>query len=214
MTRTRSTLLSTLLTTIISISLSAVLSLSHAQTLLDNGNLSGWTEKIFDGQTRYHSEGGALKATASDSGSGYFYEKNIPITAQSTLRWRWKIEQFPGAANEQTKAGDDFAGRVYVLKKGLFGMASARAIVYVWSEQYPVGQSWANPYTGKAIQVVVNSGQHRDNGGWQSVQRNIQADFKRYHGMDIDAIDAIAIMTDSDQSGTTAIAYYDDIRLE
>jgi hypothetical protein len=202
--------------TLISISLSALVAIStsfltiaNAKTLLDNGNVSAWKYRSFEGDTSYTADNGTLKAVADNSSSGYFYENKIQLNGQK-LSWRWKVDQFPGAGNEKAKSGDDFAGRVYVLKKGLFGLASAKAIVYVWSENQPVGSSWVNPYTDKAVQVVVSSGSP---GNWKSVQRDVKADFKKYYNLDIDAVDAVALMTDSDNSGGKAITWYDDINL-
>lgn len=200
---------SKLLLSLCFLSISA-LAQSQSQILLKNGDLSGWEERVFDGQTTYQAAQGQLRADANASGSGYFLEKTFAIDANSQLSWSWQALDFPDIGDEKTKAGDDFAARVYVIKEGFLGLANAKSIVYVWSQQYPTNESWANPYTDKARQVVVSNAQI---GQSQSVSRNIQADFERYFGIEVDSIDAIAIMTDSDQSQSQASALYGDITL-
>jgi hypothetical protein len=48
-------------------------------------------------------------------------------------------------------------------------------------------------------------------GQWLSEKRNIQMDFKHLFGEDIRRLDAVAIMTDTDNSRQAATAWYGDI---
>ena len=50
-------------------------------------------------------------------------------------------------------------------------------------------------------------------GKWVVVQRNVYEDFKMYFGKEPPTIGGIAIMTDTDNTGESAIAYYDDIKI-
>ena len=48
-------------------------------------------------------------------------------------------------------------------------------------------------------------------GVWFSERRNVVEDFVQLLDMDIDSIDGVSIMTDSDNSGLSASALYGDI---
>ena len=48
-------------------------------------------------------------------------------------------------------------------------------------------------------------------GTWYAEKRNILADLKQFVGEDIRYIDAVAIMTDTDNSNSKATTYYGDI---
>ncbi len=46
---------------------------------------------------------------------------------------------------------------------------------------------------------------------WMTEKRNVREDFKRYLGLDVQFIDAVALMTDTDNSHQAATAFYSDI---
>jgi len=99
---------------------------------------------------------------------------------------------------------------VYVIaQRGVFGL-STRALNYVWAGAKPVGQSWPNPYTANAWMIAADSG-GADAGRWVTHKRNVRADLRAAFGDGIDRIDAVAIMTDGDDSGSEARAWYGDI---
>ena len=82
------------------------------------------------------------------------------------------------------------------------------AITYVWANA-PVGSSWPNPFTARAaVMVVVDSG---PGGQWRRHARNVREDFRRFHGKDVKRLDGVAIMTDTDNSGTAGRAWYGDL---
>ena len=85
-----------------------------------------------------------------------------------------------------------------------------RAINYVWSNKQPVGTSWLNAFTGNARMIAVESGSKRI-GQWISERHDVNADYRRLFGEEPGRVDAVAIMTDTDNTGTTATAWYGDI---
>ena len=123
------------------------------------------------------------------------------------LHWQWRADQIADwpEVDEQIKVGDDFQARVYVVKKGWLPWQT-RAINYVWSRQAAPGTYWPNPFASQAVMVVVQG--PGGAGRWQSVTRNVREDFRRFHGMDVDSVDAVAIMTDGDNTGTTVASCY------
>lgn len=168
-----------------------------------------WQRILFAGETRYTEKADCILAEASGSASGLIRETRETLSDDSRLRWSWQADALlaPGTdAPEQDKAGDDFVARVYVIHEGFF-FWQTRAINYVWSRQFPVGEHWPNPFTGNAHMVVVQSGSE-GLGQWQHFERDVRADFRRFHGLEVDRIDAIALMTDADNTGGAASACY------
>lgn len=180
------------------------------------GDFSGWEEKSFKGQTSYQlvrdAQSGklVLGAHAQGSASGRFKKIRIDLASTPYLHWSWKVEGPYVGLDENTKGGDDFPVRVYVVvQRGVFGL-STHALNYVWASASPVGSSWPNPFTANARMIAVDSGA-RGAGQWVEHRRDVRADLKGAFGDDVTHIDAVAIMTDGDNSGREARAWYGDI---
>ncbi|MZR64110.1 DUF3047 domain-containing protein [Alcanivorax sp. DP30] len=168
---------------------------------------AGWEAVSFEGETAYHFNGNCWKALAKGTASGLARQKRIDLAATPYLQWQWQASALPDwpDQDEQSKAGDDFQARVYVIKKGWLPWQT-RAINYVWSRQYPSGSHWPNPFASQAHMVVVQGPGLSPE--WQAFSRNVRDDFRRYHGVDIKEVDAVAIMTDGDNTGSTVSACY------
>ena len=185
-----------------------------------SGSLDHWESKEFKGQTNYQLVDLAgtrvLKADSAGSASGLFNEQRIDLHKTPVMNWRWHIENRLGNdINEQVKSGDDYAARVYVIASGGAAFWQTKAINYVWSSTSPVGNVWPNPYAyaganGKMMMIALRSSTDQA-GTWYSEKRNILTDLKHQFGEEIRYIDAVAIMTDTDDSHGKATAYYGDI---
>lgn len=173
--------------------------------------IPGWQEIVFEGRTDYvmDEDKDCVRAEADGTASGLIREKEVDLEDTPLLRWAWRAEQplRPGKeAPERKRAGDDFVARVYVIREGFFRWQT-RAVNYVWSREHEVGEHWPNPYTGNAVMVSVQYGEE-GLGEWQEFERNVREDFRRFHDRDIDRIDAVAIMTDADDTEGRAVACY------
>ncbi len=181
-----------------------------------SGDTKGWELRHFEGETRYRiveDEGTMVLEAESEAGASSLYlEREIDLAARPMLEWRWKIEAPLAVADERVKEGDDFAARVYVVApgEGLFGLPTA--ISYVWSGSAPVGADWPNPFTSKVRMVVVESGP-AGAGEWRRYRRDVREDFRRLFGLEVDELEGVAVMTDSDNSRQQARAWYGDILL-
>ncbi len=113
--------------------------------------------------------------------------------------------------NERTKDGDDYSARVYVVVSGGVFFWRTRAINYVWSSNQPVGTSWPNAFTDNALMLAVRSGKSNDVGRWVQERRNVREDLRQLLGKEITQIDAVAVMTDSDNTQQSTSATYGDI---
>lgn len=179
------------------------------------GSLTGWKTKEFKGQTQYQiakiDDVQALKAHSKATASGLFYEQHIDLQKTPIMNWRWRIENRLGNINEQTKSGDDFAARVYVVVSGGLVFWNTKAINYVWASTSPKGKTWPNPFAGDHAMMVAIRSSSDKTGTWYTEKRNIRADLKQLTGEDMPYIDAVAIMTDTDNAKGRATAYYGDI---
>lgn len=179
------------------------------------GLLQPWEDKKFKGMTHYELaklEGiTALKAFSDNSASGLLKKQQINLLETPVLNWRWRIENRLENINEQTKAGDDYAARIYVIVDGGLVFWRTKAINYVWASSSAKGKVWPNAYAGDHAVMIALRSKSDNIGGWYNEKRNILNDLKQYVDKDIDHIDGIAIMTDTDDSHSKATAYYGDI---
>ena len=181
------------------------------------GDLSGWEHERFAGQTVYRQTedpgvGTVLEAVSNGTASGLVLKRKIDLTETPILIWRWRIERPVNPPDERTRAGDDFAARIYFVTTGKGLLSFPDSVAYVWASRQPVGSSWPNPYTGKVRMVAVDSGA-RHAGEWRTHRRNMRQDFRSLFGRDITEITHIAIMTDTDNSKLSARSWYGDIRV-
>lgn len=180
------------------------------------GGLTGWTEQTFRGRapTGYRAVPDAgvqvLEADCRSSASGWIWKEKVDLRSTPVLRWRWKAANgYPGI-REREKAGDDFPARVYVVVDGGWAVWRTRTLAYVWASAAAQGADWPSPYTSQAHVVALRAGA----GAWQEERRDVRADFKRYFGLELEAVDGVAVMTDCDDAGGAARAWYGDLRFE
>ncbi|RLL51926.1 DUF3047 domain-containing protein [Mariprofundus sp. EBB-1] len=183
--------------------------------LFSQGNIEGWENRSFTGDTEYtlvtdSSYGKVLKASSHAAASGLFRKIHIDLEQTPWINWAWKTEQLYSNLNETEKRGDDFVARLYIVVDGGLFFWNTKALNYVWSSSQATGAVWPNPFTSNATMIAVESGRSGIN-QWQHYSRNVREDLRKFTGKDIRFIDAIAIMTDSDNSGQKATTYYGDL---
>ncbi|SDH44148.1 DUF3047 domain-containing protein [Nitrosomonas sp. Nm132] len=178
------------------------------------GDMNGWQKKSFSGETRYsldNSDGQlALRADSSATASGCYREVSVDLNKTPILNWIWKVGGILTGNDERTRAGDDYPARVYVVFSGGVMFWRTRAINYVWSNQQPIDSRWPNAFTDHAHMIAIESGSDRV-GQWVSERRDVRADYRRAFGEEPGHVDAVAIMTDTDNTGAVATAWYGDI---
>lgn len=193
---------------------------SHTETeplTFTPADMLTWRTKAYRGETHYEAariDGhAAVRASCNGSASGLILERRIDLVRTPVVEWSWGIEGvFDGDADEERKDGDDYPVRLYFVHGGGWNPFATRAITYVWASHKPAGADWPGPYTSQAHVVAVQSGVPDHSLPWVTQRRDLRADFKRFHGLDIDAIDAVAIMTDCDDHAARATAWYGDVR--
>jgi hypothetical protein len=200
-----------------SVTLAGTAGIAAGPLLIDDfakGLSAGWEKKVFKGETVYApvvDEGHpALKAESRASASALIYRISLDPKTHPRLSWSWKIARTIRKGDERTKGGDDYAARVYVVFPSVLFWRT-RAVNYIWANRLPRGAFLPNAYTGNAVMVAVESGDGNA-GRWVDEERNLVEDYSRAFGEDPPRIGAVAIMTDTDNTGEQAVAWYGAIR--
>jgi len=154
--------------------------------------------------------GSFYKAVADNAASGLGKEVKIDLNKTPFINITWKIEKDLPGINENTKKGHDFAARVFAVKKTGATPLSNRAINYVFSSNNEIGFNSTSPYTKKSVDNVLATTKNNLN-EWITVKSNVKEDFKRFHDLDVNELDGLAIMSDTDNSKMRAVAYYQNI---
>ena len=154
--------------------------------------------------------GNFLKAIADNAASGLGKEVKIDLNETPFINITWKIEKDLVGIKENTKKGHDFAARVFAIKKTGATPLSNRAINYVFSSNNKIGFNSPSPYTKKSIDNVLAT-TITDLNKWVTVKSNVKEDFKKFHDLDVNELDGLAIMSDTDNSKMKAIAYFQNI---
>ena len=177
-------------------------------------DLSIWEEHSFKGHTLYQvvEEDGrhSIKAVSNAAASGLVKRLSVNLDQTPYLYWRWRVDDVLDAPNEHSKQGDDYPARIYVVKDGGWMPWRTRSINYVWSSSQEQGSVWPSAYTDQSMMVAVRSGTS-DGAGWQMERRNLKEDFQHLFGQDVNQVDLIALMTDTDNTGESAVAWYADL---
>lgn len=170
-----------------------------------------------------------VKAVSRGSSSGLTKEVTIDPRAYPIVEWRWKIENILKNGDVTKKDGDDYPARIYITfeydssKVGFFEKAKfeliklaygqyppSGAINYIWGNKTPVGTIVHNPYTDHVQMIVTQNGTQRV-GKWVKEEHNVYDDFTKAFGEEPTNISGVAIMTDTDNTQESAIAYFGDI---
>ena len=167
-----------------------------------------------DNKTEYtvgsNENGNFLKAIADNAASGLGKEIKIDLNKTPFINITWKVEKDLKGIKENTKKGHDYAARVFAIKKTGATPLSNRAINYVFSSNSDVGENRPSPYTKKSIDNVLASTKDNLN-EWVTVKANVKEDFKKFHDLDVNELDGLAIMADTDNSKMKSISYFQNI---
>ncbi len=167
-----------------------------------------------DAKTKYtlgnNDNGKYIKAEANNSASGLGKELKINLIKTPFLNITWKVEKDLNGIVEDSKKGHDYAARVFVVKKTGATPLSNRAMNYVFSSNNDINTYHPSPFTKKSIDYVLSTTKE-DLNEWVTVKVNVRDHFKKFHDLDLDDINGIAIMSDTDNSKLNAIAYYQNI---
>tara|TARA_B100001123_G_scaffold209260_1_gene236777 strand:- start:4 stop:657 length:654 start_codon:yes stop_codon:yes gene_type:complete len=167
-----------------------------------------------DAKTQYtlgdNENGKFIRANANNSASGLGKEIKIDLNKTPFLNITWKVEKDLRGILEDSKKGHDYAARVFVVKKTGVTPLSNRAMNYVFSSNKEVNTYHTSPFTKKSIDYVLSTTKEHLN-EWVTVKVNVKDHFKKFHKLDLDEINGVAIMADTDNSKLYSISYYQNI---
>ncbi len=167
-----------------------------------------------DSKTQYtignNENGNFLKAEAKNSASGLGKKIKINLNETPFLNITWKVEIDLPNIDEKSKKGHDYAARVFVVKKTGATPLSNRAMNYVFSSNNDINTYHPSPFTKKSIDYVLSTTKKNLN-EWVTVKVNVKDHFKKFHNLNLDEINGVAIMSDTDNSKLNSLAYYQNI---
>ncbi|MFD2229552.1 DUF3047 domain-containing protein [Alkalimarinus sediminis] len=183
--------------------------------LFSSGSMVGWEVKSFERETNYSIEHFdnelVLKAVSDGAASGLFKKTVINLKEYPYLNWRWRINGKLPEGDEQQKEGDDYVARLYVIRSGGLFFWRTKALNFVWSSRGDIDNTWPNAFAPDNNRMVAVRSMHHKIGQWYTEKRNVYEYFKDWLGEEIVEIHAVAIMTDTDNTGGYATAFYGDI---
>jgi hypothetical protein len=148
-----------------------------------------------------------LRAETLGKATNFGREARVNLRVYNLLRWRWRVHQLPVGANEDDKDKNDSGASVRLIFKG--GWPVPKTLKYVWSTTLPKGTETVSPSSDRTKVVVLQSG--TDNTGewvWQEV--NAYEDYRRLFGGEPRLVEALAVITDADNTLSPVKADYDD----
>ncbi len=186
-----------------------------------HNSLQEWQEKVFKGKVLYDVRvkggDGFLSAHSHQACSGLFYKLKFDVTKHPMISWHWKITKFPEKRSQNTGdvgwlEKDDYAARVYVIFSS-WNFMKTKSLEYIWDENLREETVMASPYLDNIKLIVVESGKTNVD-QWVFEERNILEDYKKAFGKSPPRyVTAIALMTDADNTLSTAEAFYQDIKV-
>jgi hypothetical protein len=171
-----------------------------------------------------------LHAKAEKAASGLGQPIRADLAATPWLSWRWKVDAPIAGADPSASAREDAPARIVLefdgdrSKLGLSDRAvdnlseklSGRplpyaTLMYIFAERLPIGTVVANPHTKRIQMIVVDNGAGVR--AWHTMSRNVRDDYRRAFGEDPQALLTLGVLTDTDNTGTVAEAWYGDLKL-
>lgn len=200
------------------------------------GGWRNWTVSRFKKSTEYRlvklDGRTVIKAQADDSASGLVHDVDVDPKQFPVLRWRWKVTQLIAGADNTRRRSEDSPVRLIVTFNGdrskwdLFDRIFATqlrmltghelpyaTLMYIWENRVAAGTVLPNLHTSRIKMIVAQSGE-RGVGEWCEESRDVFEDYRRAFGEEPSRVSAVAIMTDTDNTGANVHAYYGDIAFQ
>jgi hypothetical protein len=170
-----------------------------------------------------------LHARADKAAMGLGQPVKVNLKDTPWLTWRWKVDAPVPGADPSVAAREDAPARIVMEFEGdksKLGIADRAAdnlsqqlsgrplpyatLMYVFAEK-PIGTVIPNPHTKRIQMIVVDNGAGVRK--WSTFTRNVREDYRKAFGEEPQALVDIGVLTDADNTGTTAEAWYGDLKL-
>jgi hypothetical protein len=183
-----------------------------------SNGIDAWREQRLDQRSteyRVVEVGGnaALQALSDNAAAALLLSIEPSLAPTVTVRWRWRVGgSLTGNSLETQREGDDYAARLFVIFGDAELDSDTRALAYAWAGRQPIGSLYPNPYISEVATIVLRSGD-QDAGSWVSEERDVGADYQRAFGEPSPPVAAIAVLVDTDDTGSKVVAWFDDLEL-
>lgn len=208
------------------------------QIRLDTSSLEHWKPVTFPWAPRHSiytsheiNGHGVIRMQSDSSVSGLEYRDIFDTHRTPEIEWCWKAMNVLPNGNAESRQGDDYPVRVYVmfpyekglfplglglqyeLMKGILGYYPPSAVLnYVWANRLHARNPIENAYSSRGAMFFIDAGTEYL-GSWRSHRVNIIEDFRAAFHRDPPSTFTLAIMGDSINTGGRTDAYIRDIRL-
>lgn len=204
---------------------------------LDAGTPSSWQHHTFPGKTpnqfAYLQLDGRSAMGVKSRGAASMLRKTVSIEPEqlASLRFSWKVPALIPGADMGLRDKDDSPVRLVLAFEGDRSRLSPRdhmlselaraltgeempyaTLMYVWCNQREPGSVLLNSRTDRIRKLVLESGPTRLN-RWLDYERDVRADFIRAFGEPPGRLIAVGIMTDTDNTRSSAQAWYGPVML-
>lgn len=205
---------------------------------LPTAQAAPWQHQVFPGKRRNQyqyvwRQGRPAMAVSSQAGiSAMRLARHVPAPSLGSIGFSWKVASLIAEADLQQAAKEDSPVRLVLVFDGDRSLFSAKdamlselarvltgeempyaTLMYVWSNQLPVGTVVNNRRTDRIRKLVIQSGADGVN-RWQDYERDIRADYERVFGAAPGALKAVALMTDTDNTASEVKAWYGPVQLK
>jgi len=171
-----------------------------------------------------------LHAIADNAASGLGHAVKFDLQDTPFIAWRWKIAGVIQGADSSVASREDAPARVVLefdgdkdkltlLERTIYRITERvtgrelpyATLMYIWANHDPIGTVIPSPHT-RRVQMIVASSGSAGAGKWQSITRDVRADFRRAFGEEPGQLFAVGVLTDTDNTDGHAEAWYGDIR--
>lgn len=172
-----------------------------------------WKPRKESGRSVYslREEGGRrfLRGVARRIGIQAGREVTWNLEAYPILAWSWRPIEFPANSDERRSGTNDSAVSVYAVFPT--SAVSARSVKYVWSRVVPAGAHLTSSAGNTQVRILRSSAQA---GQWADEQVNVREDYQKYFGgSEVPKPGGIAVLTDSDDTKSSAQGDYANFRV-
>jgi hypothetical protein len=178
-----------------------------------------------------HQGRSAVRARAMSSASGIEAKLSVDLSRKANIAFSWYADALIVGADNTDRHTEDSPLRIVLSFEGDKDTLSTKdqrfhdraklltgrelpyaTLMYIWENRKPIDSVIINHHTSTIRKIVIASGD-KDLMKWKSFKRNISEDYLLAFGKKPGKLIGIALMSDTDNTGTDITAYYSDITL-
>lgn len=173
-----------------------------------------WKARKDEGKEVYavREEGGRRFLAALSRGLGIqaAKEREWDLGVYPVLAWSWRPREFPRGGDERDSATNDSVLAVYVLVPHS-RIRGPKAVKYIWSEKVSLGTHLTSNMGLTQVRVLRSGTAAKDR--WTDERVNVLEDYRKLFGeAETPKPAGIAVLTDSDDTNSTAAGDYANFR--